>query len=401
MISSEICRNIAVETESKILMLIIDGLGGLPMENGLTELEAAETPNLDEIAKAGAAGLNLPIATGVTPGSGPAHFSLFGYDPLKHDIGRGALAALGVGFDLKGGDVAARINFCTVDDNGNVADRRAGRISTEECTRLAGMLDEKIDMQGVEVSVIPVKEHRAVVIFRGAGLSERISDTDPQATGVPPKDAQATSADGEKTAQLANRFVGRAREILSSEDPANMVLLRGFAECPTLAPMREAYKLKTAAIATYPDYRGMAKVVGMDVIDTGTEIAEEIETLEKIWADYTFVFLHVKKTDSYGEDGNSEGKIHVIEEVDKLMPRIMALEPDVLIVTGDHSTPTQMKLHSYHPVPLMFHGEYVRRDGVEKFGETACAGGSLGILPGTEIMSLAMAFAGKLEKYGA
>jgi 2,3-bisphosphoglycerate-independent phosphoglycerate mutase len=401
LISSDFVPKLARKTDSKIVLLVIDGLGGLPGDDGKTELEAAKTPNLDELVKKSVTGMSVPIASGITPGSGPGHFALFGYDPVTNDIGRGALAALGIGFDLKVGDVAARINFATIDDSGNITDRRAGRISTEECTRLTAMLDEKISIDGVETFIRPVKDHRAVVIFRGDGISENVGDTDPQATGVPPLQATATDSDGEKMAGIARDLVVQAREILKDENPANMILLRGFAEYPDLTPFAEAYKLTPAAIATYPDYKGMARVVGMDVIETGMEIADEIATLKESWDKYDFFFFHVKKTDSYGEDGNREGKIHVIEELDSLLPKIMALGPDVVVVTGDHSTPTQMKAHSFHPVPLMVAADTVRPDHIQEFGETACAQGALGNFSAPEIMAFAMALAGKLAKYGA
>jgi len=401
LISSDFVRDLARKTESKIVLLVIDGLGGLPGDDGKSELEAADTPNLDALAKKGITGLSVAIAPGITPGSGPGHFALFGYDPVKHDIGRGALAALGIGFDLKAGDVAARINFATIDKAGNITDRRAGRIPTDECTRLAAMLDEKVRLDGIETFIRPVKDHRGVVVFRGGGICDKVGDTDPQATGVPPLEARATDPSGEEMANTAGELVVQAREILRDEHPANMILLRGFAEYPNLVSFSDAYKLTAAAIATYPDYRGMARVVQMDVLETGTEIEDEIATLKTHWDNYDFFFVHIKKTDSYGEDGNREGKIRVIEDTDKIIPEITALGPEVLIVTGDHSTPTQLRAHSYHPVPLMFSAKDARPDQVEQFGETACGQGALGNFSAAEIMAFALALAGKLVKYGA
>ena len=401
MISSDFVTKLARKTDSKIVLLVIDGLGGLPGDDGRTELEAAKTPNLDRLVKKSVTGMSVPIAPGITPGSGPGHFALFGYDPVTNDIGRGALAALGIGFDLKAGDVAARINFATIDDAGNISDRRAGRISTDECTRLTAMLDKKIRIDGIETFIRPVKDHRAVVIFRGDGIADTVGDTDPQETDVAPLEATATAPSGEKMAGIARELVSKARELLKAENRANMILLRGFAEYPDLTPFAEAYKLTPAAIATYPDYRGMARVVGMDVIETGMEIADEVSALKQNWDKYDFFFFHVKKTDSYGEDGNREGKIDVIEELDRLIPEIMALGPEVLVVTGDHSTPTQMKAHSFHPVPLLVAADAVRPDHTRQFGETACAQGALGNLPAPEIMAFAMALAAKLVKYGA
>ncbi|MBN1670688.1 MAG: 2,3-bisphosphoglycerate-independent phosphoglycerate mutase [Kiritimatiellae bacterium] len=400
--SAEFITPHVVENEQKIVMLIMDGLGGLPNAAGKTELEAAKTPNMDRLAKEGALGLADPVGPGVAPGSGPSHFALWGYDPIKNDIGRGALAATGIGFELRGGDVAARINFCTVDADGNVTDRRAGRIATELNAGLCKKLDA-IRFQGVELFVRPVKDHRAVVVFRGPNLTEHVCDTDPQQTGVPPLDAKATNPKGSRTAELARHFIREARGILKTEHPANMILMRGFAECPSLPSFRDAYKLKAAAIAVYPDYKGMARICGMDVQELGENAteADEIKRLEEIWKDHTFFYIHIKKTDSYGEDGNYDGKLHVIETVDALVPRIRALEPAFIVITGDHSTPSQYAAHSFHPVPVLVWGKWVRPDDQTAFGETACGRGALGRFPSTELMMLALGHTQKVAKYGA
>jgi len=400
MVSAEFLPKYAIENEQKIVMLVMDGLGGLAGPNGTTELETARTPNMDELAKGGTIGLIDPIAQGMTPGSGPAHFALFGYDPVRNDIGRGALAATGIGFDLKGGDVAARINFCTVDANGVVIDRRAGRIATDINGKLCEKL-AKIRIKGLEIFVRPVKDHRAVIVFRGPELSELVSDTDPQNTGLAPLECKPIQPKAKKTADAAKEFLAQAKEILKNEHPANMVLLRGFAECPSVPSFFSAYKLKAAAIATYPDYRGVARVCGMDVLETGSEIADEIKTLEESWSKYNFFYLHIKKTDSNGEDGNFEGKVKVIEAVDAIIPRIVGLRPDCLVITGDHSTPAVFKAHSHHPVPILFWGRWVRPDLADQFGERACMNGGLGRFPSSEIMALAMAHAQKLGKFGA
>lgn len=400
MVSIEFAGPHVVKNEQKIVLLVMDGLGGLAGEEGETELEAAATPNMDKLAREGAVGLVDPVGQGITPGSGPAHFALFGYDPLTTGIGRGALAATGIGFELKQGDVAARINFCTVDESGNVTDRRAGRIATDLNARLCGKLGG-MKIEGVELFVRAVKDHRAVVVFRGDGLSDNVSDTDPQETGAPPLAVTATDLAGEKTADIARAFIEQARSILADERPANMVLLRGFAESPRIARFPDVFKVRAGAIAVYPDYKGMARIAGMTVLDTGADEEDEIVTLEEAWSDYDFFYVHIKKTDSYGEDGNAEGKQHVIETVDGLIPRIMALKPDCLIVTGDHSTPALYQAHSWHPVPLLLWGEWVRRDGGSAFGETACASGGLGRFPSSEIMMLALGHTRKLAKYGA
>ncbi len=401
MISSEVVRDLVVKADTKIVLVVMDGLGGLPHPgSGLTELETARTPNMDKLAGRGMLGLTDPIGQGITPGSGPAHLALFGYDTFKYQIGRGAVAAFGIGFDMCGGDVAVRINFATIDENGEITDRRAGRIPTEKNAELCGILRE-IKIDGIETFIEPVKDHRGVVIFRGGGLYPDLSDTDPQATGVPPKKVEPLDPRAEKAANIANEFIARAKEALKDEHPANMILMRGFESCPDVPSMEEVYGLKCAAIAVYPDYKGMAKIVGMDVLEAGSTVAEEVKTLEDNYDKYDFFFFHVKPTDSAGEDGNFEKKSKVIEEVDSYIPRIARLNPEVLIVTGDHSTPSLFKAHSWHPVPLMMIGKWVRTDRVKEFSESACAMGSLGRFPGTEVMALAMAHAERLTKFGA
>ena len=395
-------RKLTKSSGSKIVLLILDGLGGIPAgPNGKTELEQANTPNLDRLAKEGVCGLHEPISAGITPGSGPAHLSVFGYDPIEHQIGRGVLEALGVNFDLQPGDVAARGNFCTVDANGLITDRRAGRIATEINAGLCDML-RTIKLPGVELFVDPVKEHRLLVVLRGEGISGDVEDTDPQAEGVKPLDPKATSPAGEKTAGLIKQFVDQAAEVIGKESPANMLTLRGFATRPSWPTFGEVYGMKAAAVASYPMYRGVGKLVGMEALETGSEIEDEVDTLEQSWNDYDFFYFHVKKTDSYGENGDYDHKVEVIEHVDALIPRFTALKPDVIVVTGDHSTPSALKAHSWHPVPVLIWSPVCRPDGVQSFGESACLGGALGNnVPGKSLLPIAMANAGRLEKFGA
>jgi len=391
------------ENEEKIVLLVMDGLGGLPIEeNGKTELEAASTPNLDALAKKSMLGLHEGIRTGITPGSGPAHLSLFGYDPLKYIVGRGVLSALGIDFDLKKKDVAARGNFCTVDKEGRVTDRRAGRIPTEITERLCKLLCEKVDIPGVEVFLEPVKEYRFLLVIRGEGLNGNIEETDPLVVGEKPLPATATHKDSEKAAEIVREFVRQAQVILADEHTANMLLLRGFAQLPDWPKFPEVFGLKSIAIAMYPMYRGVAKLVGMDSPPASDSYEKEIDLLEEKWNDYDYFFVHIKKTDSYGEDGSFEKKVHEIEKVDALLPRILALDPSVLIITGDHSTPCAMKYHSWHPVPVLFYAKTCRPDGIEEFGESACRKGGLGVrFPAFDLMALALAHAGRLEKFGA
>lgn len=401
MVALEIFKEIAVRTPTKIVLLVLDGLGGLPHpETGKTELETARTPNLDRLAAAGICGLSEPVSPGITPGSGAAHLSLFGYDPVRFLVGRGVLEALGIDFDLQKGDIAARGNFCTLDENGLITDRRAGRIATERNIELCWMLSQ-IKIAGIELFVLPVKEHRLVAVFRGRGLSGEVQDTDPQQIGLLPREAVPFSPDAEQTAAVVNEFLSEAKSVLADSHPANMVLLRGFSRHPNLPQMGEVLKLTPAAIATYPMYRGLAKLVGMQVLSTGSTFADELDTLARHWEEHDFFFIHIKETDSAGEDGDFDRKVRVIEEADALLPRLMSLSPDVLVVTGDHSTPAALKGHSWHPVPILLHSKWCRPDKAREFSESACLAGGLGRMPATDIIPLAMANALKLNKFGA
>ncbi len=397
----DLTRELQRKNESKIVMLVADGLGGLPQQpGGLTELESAKTPNLDALAKKGTLGLSTPVLPGVTPGSGPGHLGLFGYDPLVYNIGRGVLEALGIDFELGPKDVAIRGNYCSLDENGNISDRRAGRIGSDVGARLCEKLD-KIEIPGVEVFVRHVKEYRLVIVFRGEGLGGDVADTDPQRTGVAPLEPTAKAAGSEKTVEIAKEFLKQAREVLKDDFPANFLTLRGIAKKPDIPTYEEVYGTRSAAIAVYPMYRGLARLVGMDVLDAGQTLDDQCNRLEAAWNDYDFFFMHFKYTDSTGEDGNFAKKVERIEELDAAVPRITALNPDVLIVTGDHSTPSMMKSHSWHPVPTMISAETCRYDACDTFGESSCLKGGLGQFEAKYLMSLALAHAGRLEKYGA
>ena len=398
----QLMKELAIQNESKIVLLVLDGLGGVPMEpGGPTELEAAHTPNLDALAARSACGLSVPVSPGVTPGSGPGHLALFGYDPLQYEIGRGVLEALGIGFDLQPNDVAARGNFCTVDAAGLITDRRAGRIPTEEGAKRVALL-RSIRLPGVQTFVEPVKEYRFVLVLRGEGLAGEVHDTDPQQTGVAPLPAVAYSPAAERTAQLVNRWIAEAARILADHPPANMLTLRGFAMDPNLPKFPEIYKLRAAAVAVYPMYKGVSRLVGMEVLPVeGEAPADEFEVVRRHWDEYDFFFVHIKKTDSTGEDGDFEAKVHVIETVDAALPTLLELEPDVLVVTGDHSTPALVRSHSWHALPILLSARTGRGDPVTSFGETACLGGSLGHIRHVDIMPLAMAHALRLTKYGA
>jgi 2,3-bisphosphoglycerate-independent phosphoglycerate mutase len=402
MISSEYTKDLWIgDSDAKILLLVIDGLGGLPHpDTGKSELEVARLPNLDALAAGGTCGLISPLGAGFTPGSGPAHLALFGYDPWKSEIGRGALSALGLGLDFARGDVAARLNFCTVDAEGRVRDRRAGRIPTAKGRELCEIL-QAADVPGAQITVAAEMEYRAGVVFRGEGLADQVGDSDPQVTGVPPKPLVAADPGSERTVEVANAFLAHAADLLRGQSPANMVLIRGFGRYPELAQMGEVYGLKALGIAGYPMYRGVAGAVGMDTIEVGWDLESECAALKANFADYDFFYMHVKKTDSAGEDGNFDLKVQLLEEVDFHIPRIEALEPDVLIVTGDHSTPSIMGGHSWHPVPLAISGQWALADATSAFSERDCHQGSLGVIPSTSVMSLALAHARRLDKFGA
>ncbi len=397
----ELLRELIVKNDSKIVMLVADGLGGLPLSpGGQTELETARTPNLDALARDGVLGASIPVKPGITPGSGPGHLGLFGYDPLQYVIGRGALEATGIGFELGPNDVAVRGNYCTLDADGNISDRRAGRIPTEESAPLAKTL-ARVKIPGVEVFVEPVKEHRFVVVFRGPGLAGHVHDTDPQATGVSPLAPVAADPGSTKTADVARQFIEQAQRLLANQPKANGLTLRGFAARPALPTYEEVYGLRAAAIAVYPMYKGLARLVGMQIVGQAQTLGEQIDVLAENWAKFDFFFLHFKYTDSTGEDGNFDNKVRRIEELDAALPRVTALKPTVLIVTGDHSTPSLLKSHSWHPVPTLLWSACCRSDDCQTFSERESTRGGLGHFEAKYLMPLALANAGRLGKYGA
>jgi 2,3-bisphosphoglycerate-independent phosphoglycerate mutase len=388
---------------SKIVLLVMDGLGDITVTpEGQSALEKASTPNLDHLAKQGTLGQTIPIRYGITPGSGPAHLALFGYEPLEYVIGRGALEAAGVNLAVKAGEIAARGNLCSLDNKGNIIDRRAGRISHQDAAPIIELLNE-VQIPELEVVVRQVKEYRFVVLMRGKGLNPALNDTDPQETGVPPLQVEAQEPEAEKTAGMVRKWVKAAYQALAEQPLANGFLLRGFATHPGFPTYKDAYELDAACIAEYPMYKGVSQLVGMDVIDVeGEGPAAEFKTAQKHWQEHDFFFIHVKKTDSYGEDGNLDGKAKIIEEVDRAIPILLDLKPDVVIVTGDHSTPALLKSHSWHPVPfLLWAPKTHRTDHETTFTERNCARGGLGTFPAVETMSLALAHAGRLQKFGA
>jgi 2,3-bisphosphoglycerate-independent phosphoglycerate mutase len=398
----ELMKTLHVISDKKIVLVVMDGLGGIPNKTGKTELESASTPNLDALAKKSILGLSTAVSPGITPGSGPGHLGLFGYDPLEYKIGRGVLEALGIGLVLKPTSLAVRGNFCTMDlSSGLITDRRAGRIPTSECERVVERLAAIKKIEDVDVIIKPVKDYRFALVLEGAGLEEGLSETDPQKVGLKPLTVKALNPSAEKSARLLNQWLQKAFEILKDEPRANSCTLRGIAKDPGLPGFKEVYGLNACAIATYPMYKGLAKLVGMKIIDGCDTIEDEVEALKKNWSDHDFFFFHVKKTDSAGEDGNFDAKIKVIENTDKVLPDILGLNPDVIIVTGDHSTPAELKSHSWHELPFLLHSDNILTDACTSFGERACQAGGLGHIRHVDIMPLAMAYAEKLTKYGA
>jgi 2,3-bisphosphoglycerate-independent phosphoglycerate mutase len=401
MISEELMKSISAKNQAKMFMLVIDGLGGLPL-HGKTELEEGHIPNLDKLASQSICGLVDPISPGITPGSGPSHLALFGYDPIKYQIGRGVLEALGIGMQLNKGDMAARGNFATMDEKGVIVDRRAGRISTEKNKALCKLLQNGIgEIEGVKITINPGKEHRFAVLFRGKGLEDGLTDTDPQKEGRLSITASAISDSAQFSERVVNRFIKEATHLLKSQEAANTILLRGFSQLPKIPTMTELFQIHPAAIAVYPMYKGIARLVGMDVLEVGEGIRDEVGALRDYVDQYDFFYIHIKKPDMFGEDGNFHGKVRAIEEVDEFIPDLLDLEPDVLVVTGDHSTPSVLKSHSWHPNPILLFSRFIRTDSVERFDERSCVSGGLGRFPANGIMPLMLANALKLNKYGA
>jgi len=389
--------------KSKIILVVIDGVGGLALPGGKgTELQVANTPNLDALATESSCGLLEPVGAGITPGSFPSHLALFGYDPIEHNIGRGVLSALGIGFNLTEKDVAARVNFATVDEKGRVLDRRAGRIKTELNKRLCEKILKNIKLDpSIKFFLYPVKDYRAVLILRGDDLWGDLIDTDPQKLGVVPHEVKVTNPRSKKTAKIVSDFIAQTKDILANEKPANMILLRGFDKYIPFRSIKERYGLKALAIAEYPMYKGMARLLEIDVIENLSGLDSQVEALKNNYNKYDFFYFHIKKTDSLGEDGDFNGKVKEIEKIDTVIPQIVELNPDVLVITSDHSSPALLRYHSWHPVPVILKSIYARKDSVKKFDEISCANGILGLRPTTDLMPLALACANRLEKFGA
>jgi len=400
---TDLVEQLTIENTTKIIFLVLDGLGGLPIEGKIgTELQTANKSNFDKLAKQSICGLMDPILPGITPGSGPAHFSLFGYDPIEANIGRGVLEAAGINLPLTDRDVAIRINFATRDKNGNITDRRAGRIDTESNGRICKKIRDHVSLQpDAEFVLETVKEHRAALVIRGDNLGGDINDTDPQKLGVPPLAPEALTPESEKTVRLVNRFLEQAHNIIADEAKANTILLRGFAKHKPYKSMWDRYKLRSLAVANYPMYRGVAFLLNMDLHPVTADTKSEFEAVRENFQKYDYFFVHVKATDARGEDGDFDAKVKAIEDVDSLFPLLTDLNPDVLVVTADHSTPAVMKSHSWHPVPVMLYSKYCRPDTVSQFDEISCIQGGLGRMPSKDLMPIILANALRLQKFGA
>ena len=402
-----IYSELTLKTSAKLVLVVMDGLGDLatPSQGYLTPLEAAKTPNLDKLTKDGVQGRMTPVAPGITPGSGPGHLALFGYDPIEFQVGRGVIEALGLGLDLKGGDVAARANFCTLDPNGIVTDRRAGRIETEVCEELCALLSSKIKKIGdAEVIIKPGKGHRFVVVFRGKGLEGPLTDADPHREGlkIPAVEpTNAKSAKQKKAAELVAEFYQKALPLLKEKSPANGFLMRGIAHQPAIPTFEERYKLRAGCIAVYPMYKGLAQLVGMTKLEGTQTIAEQFQRYVDEHDNYDYFFIHYKYTDMHGEDGNFGGKKKAIEELDAALPILLKNKPDVLAITGDHSTPVACKAHSWHPQPVLLTAECSGSDKLERFTETGANLGSLGIFEAKYLIRHMQANAKMFDKYGA
>lgn len=398
----ELFKRLKKPGDAKMILVVIDGLGGLPAGlGGLTELETADPPNLNALCKEGTCGMHHPVGPGITAGSTAGHLALFGYDPLQYQVGRGVVEALGINFDLQENDIAARGNFCTTDKNGVITDRRAGRLSTGKNTDLCALL-EQIELPGIEVFLKPVKQYRLALVLRGAGPDAAIEGSDPGRVGRKPRELKARHPEARETTELLQKFLSAAEEKLADHHPANMLILRGFGRRPAWPRIDDVFGLRAAAVADYPAYRGLASLVGMQTLDAGEALGDKIDELRKRWDDFDFFYLHVKSADSAGEDGDFDGKVSLIREVDEQMPSLMSLKPDVLTVTGDHSTPASLKSHSWHPVPFLLWSRHCRPDPVDRFGESACINGGYGPnFSAVDVMPLMMANAHRFDKFKA
>jgi len=390
---------------SKIVLLILDGLGDIPHPDFdyKTPLEYADTPNLDRIAKKSMLGRCIPILPGITPGSGPAHLAVFGYDPIETQIGRGVLEAVGLNMRLKANDIAARSNFATVNEKGIITDRRAGRLSGDKADILCELLSSIDEIDGVKIKIKPGKEHRFVTVFSSdtRELGALCSDTDPLHEGAPVQKAAGNNPSSQYLADIVNKFTDKGMKLLKDKFPANAFLMRGFSAKPRIISMQSKYKLEAAAIAAYPMYRGIASLLGFSILPSADSIEELFEIYRENYNKYDYFYIHIKGTDKTGEDGDFSGKVQCIEKVDSALPVLFDCMPDVLCITGDHSSPALMHSHSWHPVPVLIHGKFCGYDRCQRFTEQDCISGGLGTFESKYLMGQLLANAGRLQKFGA
>ncbi len=403
----------------KILLLIADGLGDRPVKElgGKTPLEAAEKPNINRLAEEGMVGLIDPIKPGIIPGSDTSHLNYLGYDPYKYYTGRGPFEAMGTGLVLKGGDIAFRANFATVDESGIVLDRRAGRIR-EGTSDLAKSLNMKIE--DVEILFKEGTEHRGALVLRGNGISTEVSDNDPHSDNLEPKKIVATSEKGEKTARILNEFYRRSLVILKDHEinkerrrkglmEANAILYRGGGQVPILPSFKERHSLTGGFVAAVALVSGICKLVGLKDYtpagvtgSTDTNIKKKFSAAVEGLREVDFMLVNVKGTDIAGHDGKGVAKKEFIERIDSAMTdTIMKIKDDILICfTGDHSTPASVREHTSDPVPILLRYPGCRRDGVGKFDEISSKDGYLR-LRGNDLIDVLLSSANKSDKYGA
>ncbi len=391
--------------EGKLVLLVLDGVGDIATAatRYRTPLEAATTPHLDDLARVSAMGRMIPVLPGITPGSGPGHLGLFGYDPVITQVGRGVIETLGLGVDLREGDVAARGNFCTVNAEGIVTDRRAGRIATVLNQVLCQKLGAIRKIGETEVIIKSGRSHRFVVVFRGGGIAGPLSDSDPHQEGAPIRPVVAKSATdkAKAAAEVVTRFYKQALPLLAGDYPANGFLLRGITHLSRIPTFEERFQLRGAAIAVYPMYKGLAQLIGMQKLEGARNTEQEFQQYVDEFDHFDYFFIHVKSTDTAGEDGNFDQKVAVIEEVDKALPTLLQKRPGVLAITGDHSTPALLKSHSWHPQPVLLHSPVSGSDKLSRFNETNANRGSLGVFQSKFLIRLMMANAGLYDKFGA
>jgi 2,3-bisphosphoglycerate-independent phosphoglycerate mutase len=397
----------------KILMIILDGASDRPV-NGITPLQHAETPNLDEIASLGISGIIDPIAPGIRPGSDVAHLSLLGYDPYEVYTGRGPFEAAGVGIDVKPGDIAFRCNFATV-DNGIAVDRRAGRIrGTKELAKAIG--EVKID--DVEIIFKGSTEHRAAMVIRGDGLSQDVIPNDPAEDGRHVCKIEAINPEAERTAKILNKFVEETEKILEEheinrerrekgEPPANYILFRGVGEAPKLERFDERYGLKGGVIAAVALVIGIGRMCGMEYIktegatgDVHSDVRMKMKNAVRALEDHDFILMNIKGTDEMGHDGDFLGKSDFIQRIDESLAEIMDIGA-LVVITADHSTPVSVGGHSADPVPVVMKGEGVRVDDVKAYDEISSAKGGLLRIRGMNLLPILADLTNRAKKFGA